>query len=59
MRVNIIRLLVPRGLGRACGQQLTSPTRWGFQHLQSSSKVLLRVSLEGTQALSQGCVIVS
>ena len=27
--------------------QLTSPTWWGFQDLQNSSKILLCVSLEG------------
>ena len=50
MGVSIINLLVSTGPGSSSyGQyiQLTSPTLWGFQSLQKSSKILLSISLEG------------
>ena len=41
--VNIINLLVPVSLGSTCLWANYSSTWWGFQHLQNSSRIWLRV----------------
>ena len=63
MGVSIINRLVPMGLGSVfvSSIQLVSPTWWGFQYLQNSSKILFCISLEepSLRNLPWGCTIVS
>ena len=51
----------PSGVSMFVGSiQLTSPTWWGLQYLQNSSKILLRkyIPSGGTRTLPEGCTTV-